>query len=251
MAVYSIISSQTLGSGNAQQQYCATQQLGRQTIAVNAQLTTGSAAQTSNTSGEVRLYIAGTSFSPTVMNAPAQLQYFATLDIVVPPAASVTQYVSSGPITLPGNNLYVWADYLNIPANSLPTLSVNVSELDNLGALLFSESRFTWQYTNNNTPLTGTTATAIATAAGTGLRNYLTGIQISNTSATATVLNVLDGSTVINSIHLPGTSTSLQETPYLYNFETPLRGSANTAMNVQCVTGGASVYVNAQGFVAP
>jgi len=251
MAVYNLITSQTLGAGNAQQQYCATQQIGRQTVAVCAQLTTGSAVQTANTSGEVRLYIAGTTFSPTTGNAPSQLQYFATLDIVVPPAANATQYLSTGPITLPGNNLYVWADYTNIPASSLPSLSVSAIELDSLGALLFSESRFTWQYTNNNTPITDTTSHAIKAAAGTGLRNYLTGVQISNNSATASVLNVMDGATVINSIHLPATSTSLQEQPYLYNFETPLMGTANTAMNVQCVTTGASVYVNAQGFIAP
>jgi hypothetical protein len=34
-------------------------------------------------------------------------------------------------------------------------------------------------------------------------------------------------------------------------FPTPLRGSAATAVNFACLTTGAQVYVNAQGYVAP
>jgi hypothetical protein len=34
-------------------------------------------------------------------------------------------------------------------------------------------------------------------------------------------------------------------------FENPLKTTANTALNFACITSGAAVYVNAQGYTAP
>ena len=40
-------------------------------------------------------------------------------------------------------------------------------------------------------------------------------------------------------------------TPVDITFPTPLRGTAATAVNFACLTTGAQVYVNAQGYAAP
>lgn len=75
------------------------------------------------------------------------------------------------------------------------------------------------------------------------MRNALTAIQISNAHASvATEVTVSDGATVIWRNHLAaGTRMDVE-------FPTPLLGTANTALNVACVTTGAAVYVNAQGY---
>lgn len=253
MASYTLISGQTFAAGTTTGQYCSTVSLSRiDSAAVSVQVTSGSTAQTGNTSGEIIMYIAGTPFAPTTGNAPSQLQYQQALPIVVPPTANTTTYVNSAALMLYGPNLYIWFDGINIPSNSQPTITVIATEISDHATLLFSESPGTWQYTNNNTAITDASSHQIMTAAGVGLRNYTTGIQVSNTSATvSTVFNILDGATVINSIHLPANTSTNPEVPYLYNFETPLKGTANTTLNVQCVTTGASVYVNMQGFIAP
>ena len=86
------------------------------------------------------------------------------------------------------------------------------------------------------------------TAAGAaGIRNYLTGLQLQNTNAMATEVVVKDGTTVIWHGYLPASMT----TPAVIDFRTPLKGTAATALNFACITTGASVYVNAQGYKAP
>ena len=75
------------------------------------------------------------------------------------------------------------------------------------------------------------------------MRNALTALQISNAHASvATEVTISDGATVIWRNHFgPGTRMDVE-------FPTPLLGTANTALNVACVTTGAAVYVNAQGY---
>ena len=98
--------------------------------------------------------------------------------------------------------------------------------------------------------ITGTADTALAAAPAAGLKNYLTGISFQNAHATtATEVVVKDGATVIFRGYLGAGSSpnsSLQ-----VNFANPLKCTAATALNVACITTGAQVYVNAQGYVAP
>ena len=85
-------------------------------------------------------------------------------------------------------------------------------------------------------------------AAAAGIRNYVTSIDVRNAHATvATEVVIKDGATVIWRQLLP----AAMATPVEITFPTPLRGTAATAMNVACITTGAQVYVNAQGFAAP
>lgn len=121
------------------------------------------------------------------------------------------------------------------------------------GALVtkgFSVPEVDWAYAATAGGIATTTDVVIAAAAGASVRNYLAAISVTNASATiATEVVIKDGATVIwretlGTQMLP--SSAAQRT-----FPIPLRGSANTALSVACVTIGAAVYVNAQGYIAP
>lgn len=107
-----------------------------------------------------------------------------------------------------------------------------------------------WTYAAASGGITNTTDVAIKAAAGASIRNYLTAISITNASAVvATEVVVKDGATVIWRGFV-GAQTLLNSVVSV-TFQTPLRGTANTALNVACITTGAAVYVNAQGYAAP
>lgn len=95
-----------------------------------------------------------------------------------------------------------------------------------------------------------TTAVTIKAAAGAGVRNYLSTLHISHaTLGAATEFAVRDGAggTVLFRATL---GTAANEGVPMF-FDPPLRGSANTLMEVvtlTSVTGG--VYANAQGYSA-
>jgi hypothetical protein len=102
-----------------------------------------------------------------------------------------------------------------------------------------------WAYTTGATALTTTTTAAAAKAAGAaGIRNYVTGIQAQNTSATATTLLILDGATNLLVFNLPASMT----VPAVMDFPTPLHGTAATALNYNFGTAAATVFLNIQGY---
>jgi hypothetical protein len=88
-----------------------------------------------------------------------------------------------------------------------------------------------------------TTAVALKAAAATGLRNYLTDLTVTNSSATGTLATVLDGATVIWQGWLAAGQSITQQ------FATPLRGTAATAMNVNSSVAVTSLYAAASGYV--
>lgn len=101
--------------------------------------------------------------------------------------------------------------------------------------------------------LNTTTAVTIKAAAGTNVRNYITAIQVSTNVAlgTATVLAVRDGAggTVLWRLSLP---TTINPAGWSFTFPTPLRGTANTLLEVVTLTATTTgtVWVNAQGYEA-
>ena len=101
-----------------------------------------------------------------------------------------------------------------------------------------------WQYAAT---ITNNTSTAMQAAGGAGIKKYLTGFTYQGTNATATVLNILRGTTVIHSVSAPASMAN----PITVTFPTPLQTAANEALNVQCVTTGANMLVNAQGYTSP
>lgn len=104
-----------------------------------------------------------------------------------------------------------------------------------------------WKYAAASGGIVNTTDVAIKAAAGAGIKNVLTSLQIINTHATvATEVVVKDGSTIIWRAEFP----AVMKEPAVINFATPLVSSANTALNVAAITTGSKVYVNAQGYTA-
>lgn len=103
-----------------------------------------------------------------------------------------------------------------------------------------------WSFPAPSGGTTGTTPVSIQTA-GVGVRNYLSGIQI-RTDGIVLAGDILIrdgvGGTIMARYRLPSGPQN-----FSYSFDTPLRGSVNTALVYELtVSPGAGVYVNAQGF---
>ncbi len=103
-----------------------------------------------------------------------------------------------------------------------------------------------WQYAAASGGITDTANVVLQAAAGSGIKNYLTGLSIANANATATEVVVKEGSNVIWRMYLAA-NAPIQS----IKFVTPLQSSANAALNVACITTGSQTYVNAQGYKAP
>ena len=95
-----------------------------------------------------------------------------------------------------------------------------------------------------NTTVTTATQTAIRAAQGANICQSVTQITFQNTNATATTLTIQDASATLIAISVPASMTLAQQ----LTFPTPLRGSANAALNYTAGTTGASVLLNVTGF---
>lgn len=104
-----------------------------------------------------------------------------------------------------------------------------------------------WSATSGLSAFTSTASTTLKAAGGAGIRNYVTGIQITNTTTTQTTVTILDGAAVIWAMSLPATSTTLPALPVTITFRTALKGTAATAMNIQQSAAG-NLWYNVQGF---
>jgi hypothetical protein len=104
-----------------------------------------------------------------------------------------------------------------------------------------------WSYAAAAGGYTGTADLAVAAAAGAGLRRYIKSLQLQNTAATATEVVLKDGATVIWRGYLAASANALLD----IDFACPLKTTANAALNFAAITTGATIYVNAQGYIAP
>lgn len=150
--------------------------------------------------------------------------------------------VSTAPVRVAGRAMT--ANYTAVQTGDVADL---VSTL--VGALVnkpFSIPELDWSYAGPIAGLTTATDIAAKAAAGAGVRNYVTALQVQNTSATATEFQIKDGATVIWRCLLPANSAVLD-----ISFPSPLKGTANTALNIQAVTAGSVVVANLQGYAAP
>lgn len=103
-----------------------------------------------------------------------------------------------------------------------------------------------WQYAGATGGITNTTAVALNAAAGAGLRNYVVACQFFNSAAVASEIEIRDNVTVI----WRGYVAASMVTPELVIFPLPLRGTANTAMNVAMGTTATATRVSCQGFTS-
>ena len=104
-----------------------------------------------------------------------------------------------------------------------------------------------WCYAAPSGGVTDTNDRAFLAAAGAGIRNYCSSFTLTNAHAsTDTEVLIVDGyggATLWRGMVQAGKSIEC-------NIPTPLRGSSNTPLLYFCVTGGAQVYLNAQGFTS-
>lgn len=106
----------------------------------------------------------------------------------------------------------------------------------------------TWSYAAASGGIVNTTGVTIKAAGGAGVRNYITCLTVINGHATtSTDVQIRDGAsgTVLWRGWAQAAGGGVREM-----FNVPLRGSANTLLEVACGTTGAAVYVDAQGFTA-
>ena len=104
-----------------------------------------------------------------------------------------------------------------------------------------------WQYAAASGGIVNTADNVLIAAAGANIKNYLTGFSVANANATASEIVIKDGaSTVIWRMYLAANAPIKS-----IEFVTPLQSSANTALNVACITTGTQTYINAQGYKAP
>lgn len=116
--------------------------------------------------------------------------------------------------------------------------------IDAEGKLIASQYSATDHYWQSAAlTLNSTTSTAAKAAAAAGVRNYLTDIDIANTSATGVRVDVLDGATVIASFWSPPTSH------VQHSYSIPKKGTAATALNVQLSAAVTDVRVSANGYI--
>jgi hypothetical protein len=110
-----------------------------------------------------------------------------------------------------------------------------------------------WQYAAAAAGILNTvTAVTFKTAAGAGIRNYITGFDIQwEALTTATEIAIRDGAsgTVIWRGKIPAGAAGNRDITLL----TPLKGTANTLLEVVTLTASVAgaVYFNARGYIAP
>lgn len=116
------------------------------------------------------------------------------------------------------------------------------------GALVvrpFAIPELSWAFSSATGGVTVNTSQTLKVAAGAGLRNYLTNLQITNASTTvSTEVVILDNVTVIWRDYLAAGSSRT------VSFDSPLKSTANTALNFQALTA-SQIYLSGQGFRSP
>lgn len=101
-----------------------------------------------------------------------------------------------------------------------------------------------WSYSAASGGITDTADVTLISAAGAGRSNYLTSLQVCNTSATATEVVVKSGTTVLWRCNIGASMTRPAEIEFLR----PLISANNTSLTVACITTGTATFVDAQGY---
>lgn len=117
----------------------------------------------------------------------------------------------------------------------------------------FQVPELDWSFAAASGGITNTTtAVTLVAAAGAGIRNYVTGMQISSsTMGAATEIAIRDGAS--GTVIWRGFANTTASNPTAITFPSPLRSTANTLLEFVTLTASISgaIYVNAQGYQAP
>lgn len=101
-----------------------------------------------------------------------------------------------------------------------------------------------WSYAAASGGITDTADVTLVAAPGAGKSNYLTSLQVCNTSGTATEVVIKSGSTVLWRCKVGASMIQ----PTSISFLRPLVTANNTAMTAACITTATATYINAQGY---
>lgn len=182
-----------------------------------------------------------TTLSVTKAYAPPRAAYVGINQVVG--AAAHDAAITGNPVRTAGRALT--ANYTAVASGDTADITTTL-----VGAQIikpFSIPEADWQYAAASGGIINTTDVVARAAGAAGIRNYVTGLQLRNVSAVSTEVVIKDGATVIWRDFMPANNA----TPREVVFQTPLKGTAATALNIACVTTGAAVFANLQGYQAP
>lgn len=101
-----------------------------------------------------------------------------------------------------------------------------------------------WSYAAASGGITDTADVTLIAAAGAGKANYVTSLQVMNSSATATEVVIKSSSTVLWRARVGASMIG----PVDIQFLRPLIGANNTALTAACITNATVTYLNVQGY---
>lgn len=152
--------------------------------------------------------------------------------------------IAGNPVRIAGRALT--ADYTAVAAGDTADLITTLT-----GKIVnypFANPNQSWSYAAASGGIVNTTGVTIKAAGGAGVRLYLTDLHVINGHATvSTDVQIRDGAS--GTVLWRGFAQAVGGGISVH-FATPLRGTANTLLEVACGTTGSAVYVNAGGFVA-
>jgi len=130
---------------------------------------------------------------------------------------------------------------------------LEVSSSGYLGIAPYSIPEATWQYSTAGTPITTATSNQLNASCGTGIRNYIDGIQFYNTGAAGTEIQIVDGSSNILWDGFLGAAASLVPGKIeIGQLGIPVRDTATaSAVSVKTISGTTiSITGSIQGYCA-
>ncbi len=170
------------------------------------------------------------------------------VDIVTGPTganALQVQGTAAHDATAAQNPILLGAEALSAERAVVATTDVTKLVADLVGKLIVLPYANPENFLKGNTAaITDTTRTAVIAAQGAGVRIYVTHIIVTNSHASVgTYVKIEDDTTEIYGGYAASAGGGFSIT-----LPTPLRLTANKALNVSCGTTGANVYVSASGY---
>lgn len=180
----------------------------------------------------------GQSMGVTVVGAAAATTAIGQAQAVGPAAHDAV--ISGAPVRIAGRA--ITADYTSVATGDVADLITTLK-----GALITRLNCIPENDISGAITITSSTSdTAVLASAGAGLKNYITNLSISNSSATATLVTIKDGATARLVVNVMAGDT------IVFTGSHPLfTTTAATAVNAACGTSVASIHVNMSGYKAP
>lgn len=215
-----------------------------------ASIATGTIVATDDVSGvhfqKVKIDIGGDGVSAILNTSnplPVALNASTNTQEVVGDAAHDAA-IAGNPVRIGGRALS--ADYTAVATGDAADLITSL--LGKLVTLAYALPGATWNYAAASGGITNMTGVTAKAAAGAGIRNYITRVQVVNGHATvSTDVQIRDGAA--GTVLWRGFAAAAGGGASAV-FDPPLRGTANTLVEIACGTTGTATYFNLQGFTA-